>query len=303
MAEELSILAGKQKKGEDDSYAWQLDYRAPVSEHLGYSVTYLNQGHFDQQEAHHRDGVAARLSARTGTADGRFTLDAEVGPWAYADTDMPRDGRPARDIHGLGMSYGLGATWHTGNHTLFKVRGDYTTTHGSFSSYSVTAGVGYEFGPKTKKAFESSPAGDGKNQLTVLAGETVVNQPGDARSLASSIEYRRQLSPSLDATASFISEGKNALTDRYGVSPELWLRKDLLDNRLSLGIGAGVYAGVDKKKGLDGHSSDAFAAGMVSLTGSYKLNQNLTLRGTWHRVVSSYNRDTDIAVIGLGYQF
>jgi hypothetical protein len=137
----------------------------------------------------------------------------------------------------------------------------------------------------------------------MLAGESAVNVPGNVRSLATSVEYRRELGKSLDLTVAGISEGNNKFADRSGVAPELWLRENVLDNRLSFSIGAGVYAGVDQRKEQEGYASDKFAAAIVSTSANYKFTDHWNARLTWHRVLTSYDRDADVVVAGFGYEY
>jgi hypothetical protein len=44
-------------------------------------------------------------------------------------------------------------------------------------------------------------------------------------------------------------------------------------------------------------------SGVVSLTMSYQLVEHVAARFNWHRIVTDYNRDTDIVLFGLGIRF
>ena len=39
------------------------------------------------------------------------------------------------------------------------------------------------------------------------------------------------------------------------------------------------------------------------MTMSYRVLGQADLRFNWHRIVTDYNRDTDIVLLGLGYRF
>jgi hypothetical protein len=41
----------------------------------------------------------------------------------------------------------------------------------------------------------------------------------------------------------------------------------------------------------------------VSLTVARQLSEHWAVRLTWHRVISTYNRDSDIFLLGLGYRW
>jgi hypothetical protein len=304
MGDAFSYSAGRQEKGHETTSAYGIDWNHPLDDHLSSDVAYYNQGHF---QGHHRDGAGVSIWANKELLP-QLTVSAGAGPWAYCDTVIPGGGKPAQDAHGIGAMAGAAATWHAKNHMVFQLRANYFTAKDSFSTLSVVGSVGYEFGSGSDKGFdkfagENPGANSGKDNISVLTGETVVNTPGDVPSQAISVEYRRQLGHSLDLTVSGISEGNNKFAKRSGVAPELWLRKDYLDDRLSLSVDAGVYAGVDQKKEKEEHRSNSFAAGIVSTSASYKLSDHWTARLTWHRPITSYNRDSDVVVAGIGYQF
>jgi len=44
-------------------------------------------------------------------------------------------------------------------------------------------------------------------------------------------------------------------------------------------------------------------AGIVTLTGSYRIHRHWDVRTSWNRIVTDYNRDTDIILGGVGYRF
>jgi hypothetical protein len=119
-----------------------------------------------------------------------------------------------------------------------------------------------------------------------MTGESAVNTPGNVRAVATDLEYRRSLTDSIDMTISGIDEGKNKFTNRVGIAPELWWKRNVLDDRLSLSVGAGVDAGLDGRRKSEGYASDKFAAGV-----------------TWHRILTNYNRDADVVTAGIGVNF
>jgi hypothetical protein len=59
-----------------------------------------------------------------------------------------------------------------------------------------------------------------------------------------------------------------------------------------------VYYAVDEY-----HSAGRKAQGILSTTFSYNIAGGLLVRATWHRIVSTYDRDSDIILIGVGYRF
>ncbi|MCA1808867.1 MAG: hypothetical protein ABR497_08910 [Kiritimatiellia bacterium] len=73
---------------------------------------------------------------------------------------------------------------------------------------------------------------------------------------------------------------------------------DLCCLPLRFGLGMGGYLARDHGE----HERDTFA-GLVTLTGSWRLHRHFNLRVNWHRVVTDYNRDTDVILAGLGFLF
>jgi hypothetical protein len=310
MGDTFSYSFGDQFKGKEHTglEAYGLDFDHTINNNLSADIFYTNQGHFPE---HHRDGAGVEFKYNKEILP-QLTVSVGAGPWTYSDTLIPDNGKPAQDVHGIGAMAGVGAAYHLKNHIVLGVGANYYAGKDSFGSYNVVGSVGYEFGGETDNKFSSFSNGDsdapssenaGKNQIALMTGESAVNTPGNVRAVASDLEYRRELGKSIDLTVSGIDEGKNKFTNRAGIAPELWYRQDVLDNRLSFSIGAGVYAGFDGRKENEGSSSDKFAAGIISTSSDFKITDHLDARLTWHRVLSSYNRDADVVVAGIGYRY
>ena len=108
-AGELSLLGGYTYTDTplERTYAWQAQYMEGLGEHLAYSLSYLNQGHFI---SHHRDANAANLGLRTNLLDRHLSLGIGGGGLFYYDTIRPADGSSPRDFHGWGTMASFAAT-------------------------------------------------------------------------------------------------------------------------------------------------------------------------------------------------
>lgn len=308
-AGELSLLGGYgatddpvQKAG-----AYQLEYLEGLSEHFAVSLSYLNQGHFVE---HHRDGNAVNLWVRTNKLHRQLSLAAGAGGVFYYDTIIPPPGTtPPSDFHGWGTMVNLAAKWYTENRWILELRGSWIRGGQSFDTLSVLAGLGYQLdAPPAPGPLASAPTQTGTttdNELTVFGGETVVNIPlPEGRSRAICLEYRRGLWRYVELTAGALYEGRNSLIDRYGLTTQLWLAKPFLHDRIALGAGGGAYFAIDKRRGdTQDRNGDVFISEIVSLTGSFRLNPHWHIRATWDRIITSYNRDSDIFLGGIGYRF
>ena len=307
-AGEISVLGGHgwTNNPVEKTFAWQVQYMEGLGDHFAYSLSYVNQGHFI---SHHRDGHAANLWVRTNLFDRQLSLGAGVGGIFYYDTIHPADGSPAQDFHGWGTMANVAATWYTKSRWFLQLQGYWVRGGQSFDTLSALAGIGYQLdappspGPDVKGTRLTKTTTD--NELTVLGGETVVNIPGQGRSRAIALEYRRGLWRFLELTAGARYEGRNDLIDRYGLTTQLWLAKPFLDDRIALSAGFGGYYAVDQRRGghEEGRNSNAFVAEIASMSGSFRLSEHWHIRATWDRIITSYNRDSDVFLGGIGYRF
>lgn len=280
--------------------AWQVRYMEGLGEHFAYSMSYVNQGHFT---SHHRDGMAANLWVRTNEYNRQLSLALGVGPMFYFDTVRP-PGVPAQDVHGWATAVNVLASWYAENRLIYQLQGSWVRAGNSFDTLSLLAGIGYQLDapPSPGPSLGPHPQTERTthNELTLLGGKTVVNIPGNGSSIAGGIEYRRGLWRFVEWTVGTLYEGKSDLIDRYGVTTQLWLARPFFDDLLALGAGLGFYLAEDR---LRAGRSGFFFSEIISITASYRLAERWHLRGTWDRVVTNYDRDSDIFLGGIGYRF
>lgn len=305
-AQELFLLGGIVQNSNDgkNSYSWQLEYVEGLGENLALGVTYLNEGHVPN---HHRDGNALQLRTRTRLLERRLTLAAGIGPYFYYDTTPDNSGTGYQNDHGFGAIFSSSITWQTESRWLFQLRSNWVETFGNFDSFSALAGIGYNFGEPASAGPASSSAVPGgekaKNCITLYAGQTIVNSRDSQKAVALAVEYRRRIWPLVEWTAAWLYEGDSRLTNRTGVAGELWAVRDFLDDRLSVGIGGGGYFPIDERGGLKRASFKRNVCGLLTLTSSYLVLPPWELRVSWNRVITGYNRDSDVILGGVGYRF
>lgn len=306
---ELFVVSGaiEEVGTSNHSFAYQAEYREGLGENLSVSASYLNEGHVPN---HHRDGlVPVMLWGRANLLERRLSLAAGAGPYLYADTTTFA-GLP-KNQHGIGSLLGVSATWYFESRLLFQARVNWAATRNSIDTITALAGIGYQLDPPASPGPLPKPpsqrAKTTNNELTLFFGQTVVNNPGSARSLAWCAEYRRGLFRYVDLTAAWLSEGNAQLVRRDGVITQLWLVRDFLDDHLVLGTGAGTYLAVDKRGGPHpGQGGSAFVSGIFSMSAgvrNFSFNPNLTVRLVMNRIITNYDKDTDIFLLGLGYRF
>ena len=80
------------------------------------------------------------------------------------------------------------------------------------------------------------------------------------------------------------------------------------DEHTCVGIGVGPYVYIDRKHPVDhgtilGRKNPAAVAPLVSLSVARHLSEDWLVRVVWDRVTTSYNRDADVFLLGLGYRW
>jgi hypothetical protein len=302
--EEFSVLGGKMEQAatQEPSYAWQLEYLEGLSEHLAYSLSYLNEGHVPN---HHRDGQTAQLWVRTNLLDRHLSLLAGVGTFLYFDTTTEKQGASFSDDHGVGAMYSLTAIWYTQERFFFQVQSNFVETQKSINTFSTLVGVGYQLdapeaqGPLVGESPQQEQTTN--NELTLFAGQAIVNSFNSEKEMATSIEYRRGLLTHLDWTATWFKEGNSRLNQQNGIATELWAVSAVLDDQLAVGLGVGSYFAVSQYN-LAQQSSKT-VSGLVTMSASYRFDPKWNARISWDRLVTTNNRDADILLGGVGYRF
>lgn len=299
--------ATKEVDSPNDSFAYQVEYREGLGEYFAASASYLNEGHVPN---HHRDGlVPIMLWGRANLLDRRLSLAIGAGPYLFADTTKING--IVRDDHNVGGLMAVSATLYTKYRILLQARANWVVTGKSIDTLTGLVGIGYQLDPPPSPGplptAPTQPEKTTDNELSVYVGQTVVNNPGSPKSVATCIEYRRGLLRYLDASVAWLNEGNNELVRRNGALGQFWLVRSFLNDHLSLGGGFGVYLAIDKRKGtLPDQGGSAFASGVLSVTASVRdfgFNPDLSLRFIMNRIVTNYDKDTDIFLLGLGYRF
>ena len=306
-AGEFFLLGGEalQLGTDDDTYSWQIEYMEGLGEHAAASLSYLNEGHLP---GHHRDGLTTQLWLRENLLGRRLSLAAGIGPYYYFDTDDDKTDGSFSNEHGWGGMMSLAATWYTDSPLLLQLRTNLVLGAGNVKTLSAVAGFGWQLESPPTPGPVSRPTPQGKrslrNEISLFSGRTIVNSFSSEHSLAAGVEYRRALLPYLDGTIGWLYEGDNRLLRRHGLITQVWAVHDFLHDRLSLGVGAGVYFA------LDHYSDTSFSKGksralsaIATFTGSVRLTPHWQVRTSWNRIVTNYNRDTDVIMAGIGYRF
>ena len=299
-AQQLSIMSGvtKELPTNDHSFAYVADYSGPLNKIFSYSLVYVNEGHLID---HHRDGIGAQLSAGYNLTP-RWSIKAGVGPYLYFDT-AAKPGVVFVDDHGFGVISSAATHYQFSKHWSVELRANRILTKKSIDTTSVLVGLGYMFDasvlPGSSAGAEAWQSDRLKpNELSAFFGRTYVTNFESETAAAYQIDYRRSLSRHIDWTGGVLREGAPGPLNRTGALTEIWATRQVLNDRVGIGIGVGPYLAYDSKDNNRTHLS-----GVVSLTASIKMPGNLIARATWHRVATRYDRDTDVFLLGAGYRW
>lgn len=236
-------------------------------------------------------------------------LSAGGGIYYYYDSQL-LGGAESVDVHGTAPIISFAATGYLSDRWFYRVMVNRITPSSDIKDTTVLAGVGYWFGPNRRPEGTEPNSGTPdpeyitEPQFTVFGGQTIVNTFYSTKAWAGAAEYRQGLLPHLDGTASYIYEGDPKSERRSGGALQLWPVNSFLDKDTSVGVGVGPYIFVDRRHPASNtRESPAAIAPLLSLTIARRLSQNLIARVVWDRVTSSYNRDADIFLFGLGYSW
>ncbi|RKT13880.1 hypothetical protein B0G69_7091 [Paraburkholderia sp. RAU2J] len=281
------------------------DYKEGFGRYFAGSITWLNEGHIP---GHHRDGPTAQVWGKLPLMDRRVVLALGVGPYRYFDTEAADQGAGYSNTHGWGVVYSARATWYSSHRWTANLQLNHVQVTNGSSTTAVMLGVGYPLdapetpGPRDFALPRSQKVTN--NEITLMAGATILNSLDSQTAAAQAIEYRRGLTNYLDATLGYLHEGSGMSARRDGATAQLWLTRAFFNDHLSLGIGVGAYAAIHHGNSDDDNDTgDGILAGLMSMSASYRMTPHWSARVSWNRVMTRYSRDTDVILAGVGYRF
>jgi hypothetical protein len=283
------------------SSAYGISYRKIFNPYFAGSIGYLNDGHFP---GHFRDGVTGEGWLPIDLFTRHVTLSVGGGLFYYYDTvDDTKLSAGYADDHGWAWIGSLDAMWSLRGEKLgpfIEMRLDYTSPSRSIETFSIGLGIGYR-GYSDEHTTPDFGVSEGflENEIAAYYWKTVVSSFSSQTAHAEAVDYRRHLWKELRGSIGLIHEADTQLVRRSGVTGELWLEPSFNSGLWSIGAGFGGYAAIDKYE----PSSGSHISGIVSATLSLRIIKHLDTRFIWHRIVTDYNRDTDILLWGIGYRF
>jgi hypothetical protein len=306
-AQEFTLFGGSTTAKDlgEQTYAWKIEYRQGLGDYFEFSYSWLNEGHVSD---HHRDGHTLQLWLRDTFFDNRLALALGAGTFRYYDTATANTADGYSDVHGFAGLFSLDAAYYLGKRWVLRTELNRSVAGSkSIDTWNFLVGVGYQLAPPEMPGQRALPPSQEEpttdNEITIFAGQTVVNSFESQKSVAASAEYRRGLSRYFDVSAAFLYEGDSEVVRRGGFIVQGWFGRAFLHDRLALSLGMGVYIAVDKRKIEGSGESSGTFSGIVTPSVSYRFAEHWDTRFSWNRIVTTYDKDTDVFQFGLGYRF
>ncbi|MEM5453502.1 hypothetical protein VSR69_01385 [Paraburkholderia phytofirmans] len=304
-AQEFSLFGGGSRASSINTYTWAFNYQEGLGQYFAASFTWLNEGHIPD---HHRDGQMIQLWARLPVGSPQFVVQAGVGPYRYFDTTTAEQGGSYSNTHGWGVVYSVRAAYYASNRWITQFQLNRVHVQRGPDSTGVMFGVGYQLdapgSPGPRDWAIGSTHKVTNNEVAVYLGKTIVNSPSSPNAVGGAIEYRRGLAKYLDVTVGYLHEGSTKVARRDGLTSQLWATRAFLNDKVSLAVGFGAYYAIDENEHSEtpGPGAGTFS-GLITIAGSYRITEHWDARLAWNRVMTRYDRDSDVIFGGVGYRW
>jgi hypothetical protein len=304
-AQEFSLMAGPLISGSATTYSWAASYREGLGRFAAWSFSWVNEGHIPD---HRRDGQTFQAWGRLPLWDDRLELSAGTGPYRYFDTTAAQSGGDYSNTHGWGLFWSMRAAYYFDRRWIAQVQLNHVQAFGGPDSTALMFGIGYQLEEKGSPGSREYPiprtSKVTNNEITVMLGKTILNSADSESANAGRLEYRRGLWRYVDASASYIHEGGHNQSRRDGLAAQLWATRAFFDDELTLSVGAGPYVAITQNDDLpQNRTGDGRLSALVAISASYRFGQHWLTRVTWNRIVTRYDRDTDLIEAGVGLRF
>ena len=140
------------------------------------------------------------------------------------------------------------------------------------------------------------------NELSILTGATESLENGGA-SYAWQAEFRYNMLRNFATSLSWINEGHLTEHRRDGFSARAWGLVPLLDKRVSIGIGAGVYRYFDTRLLAGGNHENVHGwSPIYSLTATYYMEKPWFAQLAVNHIHPNGDFNSNVYLVGVGYR-
>lgn len=300
---EVSLLGGWMQDVDEHeaSASWELQYMQSVGDHEAVSFGWLNEGHVDN---HRRDGPSSQFWLRTTTLDDRLTLGMGLGPYRYYDTTIEPGSSSYSDNHGWGAILSFDAGWQMNDRWILHLRSSFLWAQSSINTRTLNLGFGYRLAPDSALPSSAGARPETwakREEINLLGGRTIVNSFEAEKSMAGYLDYRRSFSRYLDWSVGLLDEGDPRLIRRKGLVTQMWAVRQFPADSCSLGLGVGAYWAADSRRSSASGGDSPFLSGVITMSAARWLSPHWQVRASWNRIVTGYDRDTDVLLLGFGH--
>ena len=327
-AQEFTAMAGSAASAglKADSYSWLIDYRQGVNGDFDASLTWINEGHLLWDgKAHHRDGLAAQAWWVAPGFSKRFSFSLGLGADYFFDSTEPSPGA-SLDSHRFAplASADIRSYPFASDQWFFRLRVTeiYPLPHDTNPNRLLVDGMfGYYFGDITKHhlpppnndygplpKYSLLDVDDDTDRWTFgyYRGISRLNTFARPNGTSNGVELRRSLFSNVSVSGSYVYEGYSSVSRRQGLGFEGCLESDPYPKgasspfHIGVGLGVGTYITLATKNTLGSNMAVPALAGLVSPCAYLKWRQ-VSIRILWNRLITSYNKDADIWLLGVQY--
>ncbi len=295
----VDVLAGISTSGSaGHSYGWQLAFEKAISAQFGASASWINEGHFSENE---RDGAAAQFWWHVPSWREGVGLNLGLGPYVYFDTQPSTSIRGYHDLHGAGAVVSASLTARVRGPFYLQLRANEIMTDGNPGTVGVLLGVGYRFdgAPGRVPAAGTTAVGPGST-LELFGGQAITNTLSTRTYPILGLDYRLDVARWAAWSATWFDDPDAApgLHDR--AATQFWLRDSPVDS-LTFSLGLGPYLQLGDEG--SGASAPARVSGLSGLRVDWQWATRVSLIATWYRLFTQDDRDRDLITLGLGWRF
>ncbi|MBI3552245.1 MAG: hypothetical protein HY077_06985 [Elusimicrobia bacterium] len=269
----------------------QFGINEKISKDFSVGLVHLNEGHADADAHHnHRDGFAV-LGWYDKPLSDKTEVQLGAGPYFSMNT-VTIAGEERDDKH-WGLLAAVALVHKLNNSGLgLRAQLNHVKMPGTFDTNTVMLGVSQDLGV----AQSGSSPGDGASGTTVslFAGSAVTNRRGQQPHAGYQLEVERAIDKALHYSISVISEGDSGLTNRTGLAAQAWFVAPPAGS-WTFSAGAGPYAAYEAEAAQKG----AKLLGLISFRAERAMGHGFKLAARFSRVVSSYDKDEDLFMIGI----
>jgi hypothetical protein len=270
-----------------------LEYLQELSGPFAFSFSYLNEGHLDRPDEHHRDGFVFQTWARKSVFAPWFSIAAGLGPYYWYDSQLSTSGSE-KFVRGFGIISSASANIHLPWDGLYlQGRFNWVEANNNISTKAVLFGVGTDFSSSDVLNKHLPELSNNKMNEVLLLFD-----PFSSDSIGG-IEYRRNLGileNHVEVSVSYLFDNDEIFKEdrSYGVTAQIWAVNKFKD-RFKFGIGTGVF--------VDLLESWHNVSNVISILFAFQISNHWNLQICHSRIHPDINEDEDIRTIAVGYLF